>query len=1014
MVAFLFPLLEPNTYLGSRRREETRHSGEDLSLSPISFRNLPLCAKMSRRIHTGPDMHPFLLRLSLGALCTLPLSAGSDFDADVLPLFQAKCLACHGATSQLGKLDLRTAAATVKGGATGPSVVAGAPERSLLIDKVITKQMPPGKEKLTDAEIDAIRSWITKGIAPAAAPPETAVTEAEVRAILQVRCVVCHGKSHQGGGLDLRTLAGRLKGGKSGPALVPGKPEESLLYKRMANGEMPPAKLSFEVAVQIATPGEIEMVKAWIANGAPGNEAATAKGKAVTDGDRKFWSFQSPKRPAVPKVSHTDLVRNPVDAFLLAKLESKGLTYSPEASPTTLLRRAYLDLIGMPPTPAQVSAYLKDTSPGAYERMIDGLLASPHYGERWGQHWLDIAGYSDSEGFGQDDGVRPYAWRYRDYVIRSLNADKPYTQFLTEQVAGDEMSPDWKDAKGVASQSVIDRLAATGFLRTVPDQTNAPERAFIAERMNIVADEVEVLASSVMGLTVGCARCHDHKYDPIPQRDYYRFSAILQAAYNPYEWKAPKKREFDLALQSEREEAEKNNAPIEADIKKLEAQVAKISEPYRKQLLEERLGALPTDVQKDLRAAAAADKDKRTDVQRYLADKFQPVLEISETDLQQKYPEFDAKYKPVKKDLDLAKGKLKPKPHVRVLMDTGEPSVAYLLRRGDPVSFGDPVEPGVPVVLANADLKPYRPAAPFEGTSGRRLALAQWLTQPNHPLTSRVLVNQLWMRHFGRGIVPSVSNFGRSGTPPTHPELLDWLATEFVSSGWSIKAMHRLMVTSEAYRQSSRVDEKLLAADPDNALVTRMMLHRMDAETLYDSMLTATGRLDPNQFGKPQDVEVRPDKEVIVKGTKEGFRRSIYVLHRRQTPMTLLDAFDQPAMTPNCTERRRSNVATQALHMMNGTMTWDLAKYMAGRVIDEEDGDRKRQVEIIYQRAFSRAPSADELATGLAALDAFRKQWPERLKTDNGDAPRAGEANWLALANYCHAILNSAEFSFID
>ena len=960
-------------------------------------------------------MQSSFLRMALGALCSLPLCAATDFDTDVLPLFQAKCLACHGAASQLGKLDLRTAASTLKGGATGPAVVAGAPDRSLLMDKVITKQMPPGKQKLSDAEIDTLRGWISKGLGPPAVPLESAVSELEVRAILQVRCVVCHGKSRQEGGLDLRSLASRLKGGKSGPALVPGKPEESLLYKRMANGEMPPAKLSFSVAIQIATPGEIEKVKAWIAGGAPGPEgAAMAKVKTVTDEDRKFWSFQSPKRPEVPKVKHVDLVRNPVDAFLLAKLETKGLTYSAETNPITLMRRAYLDLIGMPPTPAQVSAYMKDSSAGAYERMIDGLLASPHYGERWGQHWLDIAGYSDSEGFGQDDGVRAFAWRYRDYVIRSLNSDKPYTQFLTEQIAGDEISPDWKDAKGVASQGMIDRLAATGFLRTVPDQTNAPERALIAERMNIVADEVEVLASSVMGLTVGCARCHDHKYDPIPQRDYYRFSAILQAAYDPYDWHAPKKREFDLALESEREEAGKHNAPIRAGMKKLEEQIAKLAQPYRQQLLEERLAALPEDVRKDLRAAAAVDKDKRTDVQKYLADKFQPTLEISETDLGQKYPEFETKYRPVKRDLDQARGKLKTKPHVRVLMDTGDPSVSYLLRRGDPVSFGDPVEAGVPMVLASAELKPYRPASPFAGTSGRRLALAQWLTETNHPLTSRVLVNQLWMRHFGRGIVPSVSNFGRSGTAPTHPELLDWLATEFVRGGWSMKAMHRLMLTSTAYRQGSRVDEKLMAADPENALLTRMTLHRMDAETLYDSLLTVAGRLNPKQFGTPQDVEVRPDKEVTVKASKEGFRRSIYVLHRRQTPMTLLDAFDQPVMTPNCTERRTSNVATQALHMMNGSMTWDLAKYMAGRVIDEEDGDRGKQVELVYRRAFSRAPSADELAIGIGALAQFRKQWPDRLKTDNGDAPRSGEASWLALANYCHAMLNSAEFSFID
>jgi len=295
-----------------------------------------------------------------------------------------------------------------------------------------------------------------------------------------------------------------------------------------------------------------------------------------------------------------------------------------------------------------------------------------------------------------------------------------------------------------------------------------------------------------------------------------------------------------------------------------------------------------------------------------------------------------------------------------------------------------------------------------------RLALANWLTQPNHPLTARVMVNQMWLRHFGRGIVPSVSNFGHSGVPPTHPELLDWLATEFVARGWSMKAMHRLMLTSQAYRQTSRVDEALIAADPDNALLSRMPLQRMDAETLYDSLMAVAGRLDSTLFGPPSDVEVRPDKEVVVKATSAGFRRSIYVLHRRQTPVSLLDAFDEPAMTPNCTERRRSNVATQALHMMNGSMTWDLARYMAGRVIDEAGADGTKQIEAIYLRAFSRRPSPAEIDEGLSAIAQFRKEWPARLARDNQEAPREAGAAWLAVANYCHALLNSAEFSFID
>ncbi len=864
--------------------------------------------------------------------------------------------------------------------------------------------MPPGKSKLTDAEVDLIRAWVDK-LPPLA--PVAAVSEEEVRGILQARCVACHGAAEKKGGLDVRTAASRLKGGVSGPAVVPGKPDESLLLRRILAGQMPPEKQAKALAVELPTPAETEKIRAWIAAGAPG-PAAPKPFPAIEEKDKQFWSFQPPVAPSVPKVKGA--VRNPIDAFLLAKLEAKGLTYSAEADRLTLLRRATLDLTGLPPTPAEIAAYLADTSKDAYEKLVDRLLASPRYRERWGQHWLDLAGYSDSEGFGQDDGVRRFAWRYRDYVIRSLNADKPYAQFLTEQIAGDELSDDWKRANGSASPEMLDRLAATGFLRTTPDPTNSAERGLLSERMNIVAEELEVLTSSVMGLTVGCARCHNHKYDPIPQRDHYRLSAILQGAYDPYEWRTPSKRELDLALESERVEVEKVNGPIQAEIAKLQAQMDKAAEPFRAQILEERLKALPAEVRAELQIPAA----RRSDAQKYLAGKFESVLKIEARELERKFPEYLAEVQPLQKEIQAHRNRLKPKPHVRVLTDNLEPSTHFLLRRGEPASFGEVVEPGVPAVLANAALQPYKPEPRFAGTTGRRLGLAKWLTQPNHPLTARVAVNQLWMRHFGRGIVASVSNFGRSGMAPSHPELLDWLATTFVSNNGSLKTMHRLMMTSQAYRQSSKVDQARIAADPENVLVSRMPLRRMDAETLFDSLITAAGRLDPTAFGPPADLDIRPDKEVTVKAGKDGFRRSIYVLHRRQTPVSLMDAFDQPSMTPNCTERRRSNVATQALHMMNGSMAWELAKYMAGRVIDDADGDRARQVELIYLRALSRMPSQAEVKLGMDAIASFRAAWPARLASDNGAEPRAATAGWLAVANYCHAILNSAEFSFID
>jgi len=349
-------------------------------------------------------------------------------------------------------------------------------------------------------------------------------------------------------------------------------------------------------------------------------------------------------------------------------------------------------------------------------------------------------------------------------------------------------------------------------------------------------------------------------------------------------------------------------------------------------------------------------------------------------------------------------------------MDTGgKASGSYLLQRGDPLTPVQAVEPGVPSVL-KVGIKPYEIKTPYEGadSSGRRLALAKWLTQPNHPLTARVLVNQLWMRHFGRGIVASPSNFGRSGTPPSHPELLDWLATEFVQNGWSIKHMHLLMITSAAYRQSSQTSETLLAADPENALLSRMPLRRMDAETLYDSILRVSGRLDEEMYGPPSKLDVKDNKEVVAKASENGFRRSLYVTQKMQTPLTLLDAFDLPRMTPNCVERRQSQVPTQALQMMNGTDVWEHSRYMAGRLMDEIGTDPDEQVEAVFLRTLSRRPSHEEKEDSLVALKTFGEMWPTRLAKDRDPAPVGWKSRWLALASFCHTMLNSAEFSFID
>ncbi len=871
--------------------------------------------------------------------------ATPTYESNVLPILTSKCVACHGAASPQAGLDLRTAVGVLRGGKSGAAVVRGSSERSLLISKVASRAMPPGDTKLDDAEIATIRAWIDAGAPGMADAP---VTEHDALPVFQMRCVACHGKRKQEGGLDLRTRASRLKGGKSGPAFVPGKPEESLLIRRIAAGEMPPPKLFSEAFVRPPTETEVATLKRWIGSGAlPAPEGHPVEA-AFSDKETAHWSFRPPSRPALPRVAATARVRTAIDAFVLEKLEAKGMTLSPDAELGTLARRAWLAVTGLPPSPGELAAYLADPDPKSYERLVDRLLASPRFGERWAQFWLNAAGYADSEGIIDEDLIRPNAWRYRDYVIRSFNSGKPYKEFLTEQLASDELV-DYKNEKPV-TPALIDKLAATGFLRMVPDGTYSPANGSVAERMNVIADEIEVLSSSVMGLTIGCARCHNHKYDPIAQRDYYRLAAVLQTAYDPYDWLKPTERNLDVALEAERGEVAAFNAPLETEVKRLR----------------EALDAKP-----------APEKPERERLSKALAD---------------------------------AKKKLRPIPSVRALYDMGgDPSPAFLLRRGEAQSIGDRVEPGVPGVLEKTTGM-LRAVPPREGTSGNRLALARWLTQPRHPLTARVVVNRIWMQYFGRGIVASVSNFGRNGLPPSHPELLDWLAVELEDSGWNLKHLHRLILISSVFRQSSRSG----AADPENILLSRMPLRRMDAEQIHDSILRVAGRLDLTAFGPPVPVEIKPGGEVSAQGGKDGWRRAIYVMQRRTTPPTMLDVFDLPAMTPNCIERGYSTVSTQALQLTNSAAVLEHAKFFAGRLIDEFGEDRNRQIENAYLRTRSRKPTAAETAGALESLAALEKQWDTHLRERMGVEPIAQTARWRALASFCHALLSSAEFSYID
>lgn len=966
----------------------------------------------------------FTLSSLLLAASVPAIAAEPTFD-DIRPLLQAKCTKCHNEKSAKAELNLNTLAGLMKGSENGPVVVAGKAEKSPLYEQVHTGAMPPGKkDKLTEAEVARIRAWIDAGAKPGKADTvaEQPLNQHDVIPIMLRRCTACHGRFLQEAKLDLRTKASMLKGGQSGPAMVLGKPVESALIKRIVAGQMPPPNRLVEACVKPVEPAELDTLTKWIAAGAPEanitpDVATTSPDPLVTDKDRDFWSFKPPVVVKPPTVKREVLVRNPIDRFLLAKLEARGMSYSPEADRTTLLRRAHFDLTGLPPTLSEVQAFLADKTADAYEKVIEKLLASPRYGERWGRFWLDAAGYADSEGKREQDLPRPFAWRYRDYIVRSFNADKPYDRFLMEQLAGDELA-DYTNAKEI-TPAIYDNLVATAFLKMAPDATWANITGTIPDRIDVIADEIDVLGSAVMGLTLKCARCHTHKFDPIPHRDYYRLAAVFKGALDEYDWLKPDIRPGigpeSLDVQPPRllnhVAAPERNAYLTADGKILDqieavtvAMEAKAL-PLRAKLAEERLVKLPEPLRDDLRLMLKTAPGKRDAVQKYLAERFEKQLRATPAELKQLDPAFKKESEDAEARIRTLQSQRPPEPKIQAVWDRGEPSPTYIYRRGDPNSAGKLVGPGVPSMLTDGKT-PFDVPPPWPGakSTGRRLAFAKWLTKPDHPLTARVAVNRIWKHHFGMGIVSTLGNFGKTGSPPSHPELLDWLAVEFVKSGWSMKAMHRLIMTSAAYRQGSTLAPELAKLDPANKLLSRMPMTRLDAESLYDSLLLVAGKLDETRGGPADSVQVRKDGLV----SPSGFRRMIYVKQTRKQVPTHLEAFDFPQMNPNCIERRDSTVAPQALHLLNNAAVEQLSTDFAKRIRREAGNDPGRQIRTVSLIALGRTATGDEEKAIRAALVQFADEW-EKANPGDRDA-----AEFKALATYCHAVLNSAAFLFVD
>ena len=862
--------------------------------------------------------------------------------------------------------------------------------------------------------------------------------------ILSEKCLLCHGDA-QMSKLDLRTRAGVLKGGEKGPAIELGNAEASRLYKRITGQEKPAMPMAPMTSL---TASEIAVVKNWIDQGAPWSESTTTqttppanktdtnypalrdyKGRVITDADRQWWSFKQPVRYPVPAVAESSWAKNPIDAFLLKSLADQGLRHAPAADRHTLIRRAYLDLTGLLPTPQEVDRFVNDPSPQAWEHLVDELLASPRYGERWGRHWLDVVRYADSSGYETDTDM-PNAWRYRDYVIKSFNEDKPYNEFITEQLAGDELD-----------KVTYDSLTATTFSAVGPRvrfrESDNPEY-----RYDYLDDMMRTTVQGFLGLSIHCARCHDHKFDPITRMDYFKTMAIFNPAVY-YDW--------PLASANEIAVYEANKAKIEKEsINPLKAKIRQLEAPYYKDLFEKKLATFPPDIQaavkkpasertpaeamiaegvlKGARAIAVGvdvnlssdaltpeDRELRTKLQTELAEQEQKLPLLPEAE---GIRDGDYRFTPPGYGDDPVPGKGKGGKGVagKFLPESGEkyePPPVHFGAVGAPDDDKAPiVQPGFITVLSKGTEPTEHLPSNGRVTSGRRRAFADWITSESNPLTARVMVNRIWDHHFGQGIVRTPSNFGKMGAAPSHPELLDWLATEFVRQKWSVKQMHRLIMTSQAYQMSSAFyDEKALAKDPDSIYLWRFPVKRVEAEIVRDIMLSASGKLNLEAGGPafflpfPTNLEqTAPGSPLWFYGakgkfqmTKEGpdtWRRSIYSYWKRTLRYPMFGVMDLPNDSVSCERRTVTTVPTQALTLLNNDFVLLQAQYLAERVQKEAGDDPSAQIKDLYRIALSREPTAGELNTNLA----FMKQ----------------EDHGKALAGVADVVLNLSEFLYIN
>ncbi|HZT32655.1 MAG TPA: DUF1549 domain-containing protein [Bryobacteraceae bacterium] len=913
--------------------------------------------------------------------------------------------------------------------------------------------------------------WAGSAVAQSA-DEGSALFESRIRPLFAAHCYACHGSAMQMAGLNLSTAAGFFRGRDTGPIVVKGDPEHSALIRAVSYTgtiKMPPGgKLS---------PQQIADLTAWVKMGAPWPQAETAPAQAPRP---QFWSFQPVKDYPPPQVRDRTWVQSPIDAFILAKLEEKGIRPSPRADKLTLLRRATFDLTGLPPTQREIADFLADDSPQAFARVVDRLLASPRYGERWGRHWLDVARYADSTGADEDHRY-PYAWRYRDYVIDAFNRDLPYDQFIQEQIAGDLLP-------ARADEVNVEGITATGFLALGPKLIAEQDK--VKMLYDIVDEQIDVVGRGLMGLTLACARCHDHKFDPITTKDYYSLASIFAstkqlakvegvvselyfvplvpkdeaARYQAHLDRINAKKEAieEIVEQEGRRNADRlrpHLAEYMTAARKIYAGGAKTEEMARAQGLDERvlgkwveylkpnmevrphlanwykatpatLAQVAQQYQADFdarirdwegrmdkwrreAAEARASGKKAPEKPKFVAgdDRFFAEVRFGkgpfappekDEERQKVFPaEANARIAVLQQEMDALKKSGPPEPPMACAVTEGEPVEQHVFVRGNWAVKGDAVPKRFPVVLTGAG------QPPITHGSGR-LELARWLASPEHPLTARVMVNRIWQWHFGEGLVRTPSNFGRLGEAPTHPELLDFLAKRFIESGWSIKAMHRLLMLSSAYQMSPEISAEQVKADAANLLLSHFNRRRLDIEEIRDTLLALDGSLDLTmhgslQEGKGTDVEFSEARMSF--NPDKSRRRTVYLPLRRSNLPSVLNLFDFGDATTTSEGRSRTNIAPQALFMMNSGFVTERTRGLA-KMLLVEGGDDAARIRRAYLITLGRKPLAegsdDEVREALEYIRGFEKKRP------------GPEARLDAWESFCRVLTASNDFVYVN